>query len=117
MIPKSFITSLHESGLMMTEILNISLKNLISGMIDLNFFHNNLATQRMYLDRYRTKTALGQWKRIEDLTQEEKIYYWEEAGKITREREDRIKMSLVIYTIDKLITLDENYTPETTKES
>jgi hypothetical protein len=88
---------------MLEKVFDITLNSLKESYIDLDYFVRNESVRKMYLDRYRVKVAMKKWKAIEELTKEEKIYYWNEAGTFTQDQDLRIEMVKVIYTIEKMI--------------
>ena len=92
-------------GFKMESVLQIPLEKLIEGKIEIDGLYNRLKMLfKAFLDHYDTKVILGRLEPIERLPAASKRFYWDEAGKVTEEREERLKVVKVLYVIDLLIT-------------
>ena len=98
MIP---IKELHEMGFIFEELRDWQLGELISGKIDIFFFIRSSVAKDLYLTKYESLTMFVGLKKIEDLTRDEKLFYWNQTEGL--EMNDRIDLCKILYVIDHTI--------------
>jgi hypothetical protein len=95
------IKELHEMGFIFEELRDWQLGELIAGKIDIFFFIRSSVAKGLYLTKYEALTMFGGLKKIEDLTRDEKLFYWNQTEGL--EKNDRIDLCKILYVIDNTI--------------
>ena len=95
------IEQLHNLGFMFQELRDWQLNELIAGRVDIGFFVRSSVAKELYLDKYYSETMMRGLKKIEDLTRDEKLFYWNQTEGL--EKNDRIDLCKILYVIDHTI--------------
>lgn len=93
---------LTEVGCMFDGAVGVTYDALIRSVIDIDFIVRMDSVLGTYMAKYQYHTSRRDIHRIEDIPQEDKTYYWNQAKKYTDEQDRRIKAAKVIYLIDQL---------------
>ena len=93
---------LAEVGCLFDGAVGVTYDALIRSTIDVDFIVRMDSVLGCYMAKYQYHTSRRDIHRIEDIPQEDKTYYWNQAKKYTDEQDRRIKAAKVIYLIDQL---------------
>ena len=88
-------------GFIFEKIRDWQLSELVEGKIDIGFFIRSSVAKDLYLNKYYALTMFGGLKKIEYLTREEKLFYWNQTEGMGKN--DRIDLCKILYIIDHSI--------------